>query len=340
MYETDLCTAVAYLWHPGFPIDEIRTPLPRPMIEYELGIVSDKDDVPISSVFGATPPPYSSDSSFVILRLKAVTFLARVLKLRQDKPEIESPLAAPVTPEPHGCSYPGSPFPAYVTHPQGFARLKSGLDRFVDSLPENHRPPWQWDSEDDSDLMLPRVPIYRDTSVLHFLIGNAYLQLWNVRALDAENHRAILIARRLVNVMYLFQTEPLTTGYDIFMITIWNEVAMILLREAKRLQYIGEREKAGQIDADLGVAIMALKKWGDVDLANEHDGADIAAMNGKMLDQLRAMSEQDWAEAVAESQRRYGDGAPGSPGIQSAAMADLATMMCKSSASAGHTSFT
>ncbi|TXT09443.1 uncharacterized protein COLE_03377 [Cutaneotrichosporon oleaginosum] len=337
VYETDLCTAVAYLWHSGFPIDEIRTPLPRPMIEYELGIVSEKDDVPIGSVFGATPPPYNSDTSFMVLRIKAVTFLARVLKLRQDKPEIEQPQVAPATPEPHGCSYPGSPFPAHITHPQGFARLKSGLDRFVASLPEYMQPPWQWDSEDDRDLSLPRVQIGRDTSIIHFLIGNAYMQLWNVRALDAENTVAILIARRLVNVMYLFQTEPLSTGYDIFMITIWNEVAMILLREAKRLQYVGDHEKAALIDADLGVAITALKKWGDVDLANEHDGADIAAMNGKMLDQLRAMSEQDWAEAVAESQRRYGGGAPGSPGVASAAMAGLASMTCPQRASCGAT---
>ncbi|BEI80560.1 hypothetical protein CcaverHIS002_0110890 [Cutaneotrichosporon cavernicola] len=335
VYETDLCTAVAYLWHPGFPIDEIRTPLPRPMIEYELGIVSEKDDIPISSVFDATPYPYSSDTSFMVLRIKAVTFLSRVLKLRQDKPELEQPQVAPATPEPHGCSYPGSPFPAHITHPKGFASLKAGMDRFIASLPEQMQPPWQWDSEDDSDLGLPRVQMGRDTSILHFLIGNAYMQLWNVRALDAENTIAILIARRLVNVMYLFQTDPLSTGYDIFMITIWNEVAMILLREAKRLQYVGDAKKAALIDADLDVAITALKKWGDVDLANEHDGADIAAMNGKMLDQLRAMSEQDWAESIAESQRRYGGGGPGSPGVTPVSMAGLADMVCPELASSG-----
>ncbi|GMK57591.1 hypothetical protein CspeluHIS016_0404250 [Cutaneotrichosporon spelunceum] len=335
VYETDLCTAVAYLWHPGFPIDEIRTPLPRPMIEYELGIVSDKDDIPISSVFAATPSPYSSDMSFMVLRIKAVTFLSRVLKLRQDKPELEQPQVAPATPEPHGCSYPGSPFPAHITHPQGFANLKAGMDRFIASLPEHMQPPWQWDSEDDRDLSLPRVQMGRDTSILHFLIGNAYMQLWNVRALDAENTIALLIARRLVNVMCLFQTDPLSTGYDIFMITIWNEVAMILLREAKRLQYVGEVKKAALIDADLDVAITALKKWGDVDLANEHDGADIAAMNGKMLDQLRAMSEQDWAEAIAESQRRYGGGGPGSPGATPASVVGLANIICPQRASSG-----
>lgn len=309
VYEVDLCTAVAYLWHTGLPIEDIRTPLPRPMIEYEIGIVSSKDDVPISSVFEATPPPFPADSSFLVLRIKALTFLARVLKLRQEKNEVNPPAEKHEAAAAHVCSYPGSVHPAYVTHPTGFARVKNGLDHFVETLPAEHKPPWKWD--EGEDVTLPRVQLARETSVLHFLTGNSYMQLWNVRALDAENTVAILIARRLVNVMYMFQTEPMSSGYDIFIITIWNEVAMVLVREAKRLQFLGETARAAAIDADLGVAIAALKKWGDVDVANEHDGADIAAINGKMLDQLRAMGQEDWAEAVAESQRRFGGGSGG-----------------------------
>lgn len=307
MYEVDLCTAVAYLWHTGLPMEDIRTPFPRPLVEYELGIVSSIDDQSVDTVLDPPTGPPRTDTSFMVLRIKAVTLLARVLKLRQERPEVSLPVnAAPDSPltGPHVGSYPGSALPSFATHPTGFAKTKRALDHYCDTLPEEHKAPWRWD---EGDVMtLPRVAISRESSVLHFLLGNAYMQLWNVRALDADNAVAILVARRLVNVMYLFQTEPMSTGYDIFMITIWNEVAMVLVREVKRLQHLGEPERAAEIDSDLGVAIAALKKWGDVDISTEHDGADIAAINGKMLEQLRLMSQEDWSEAMAESRRRYG----------------------------------
>jgi hypothetical protein len=305
VYEVDLCTAVAYLWHTGLPMEDIRTPFPRPMIEYELGLVSTIDDQSIDTVLDPPPGPSKQDNQFIVLRIKAVTLLARVLRMRQEKPEVTIPAPSPGSPTTSTVgSYPGSALPPFATHPSGFARIKTALDRFCDALPPEHSAPWRWD--EGEDMTLPRVSLTRESSVLHFLLGNAYMQLWNVRALDADNAVAILVARRLVNVMYLFQTEPMSTGYDIFMITIWNEVAMVLVREVKRLQHLGQDERASQIDADLGVAISALKKWGDVDISTEHDGADIAAINGKMLEQLRLMSKEDWAEAMAESRRRYG----------------------------------
>jgi hypothetical protein len=305
VYEVDLCTAVAYLWHTGLPMEDIRTPFPRPMIEYELNLVSSIDDQSVDTVLDP-PTGAHNDTSFLVLRIKALTLLARVLKMRQERPEVKLPAPSPESPTAGvgNGSYPGSALPPFATHPTGFARIKAALDHYCDALPEEHRAPWRWD--EGEDLTLPRVSITRESSVLHFLLGNAYMQLWNVRALDADNAVAILVARRLVNVMYLFQTEPMSTGYDIFMITIWNEVAMVLVRETKRLQHLGHDDRAAKIDADLGVAIAALKKWGDVDISTEHDGADIAAINGKMLEQLRLMSIEDWAEAMAESRRRYG----------------------------------
>ncbi|TXT10714.1 hypothetical protein VHUM_02219 [Vanrija humicola] len=304
VYEVDLCTAIAYLWHTGLPIEDVRTPFPRPLFEYELGLVSIQDDISLQSLLD--PPPSglarSADSSFIVLRMKALTLLARVLKLRQERPEVDSPPSPSAGPP--TCSYPGSPAPAFATHPAGFVRIKRALDNYAAQLPQEHKAPWQWD--EGENMTMPRVAISRESSVLHFLLGNAYMQLWNVRALDADNSVALLVARRLVNVMYLFQTEPMSTGYDIFMITIWNEVAMVLVREVKRLSHIGERARAAEVDSDLGVAIAAMKKWGDVDISNQHDGSDIAAINGKMLEQLRLMSEEDWAEAMAESSRRFG----------------------------------
>lgn len=306
VYETDLCTAVGYLWHTGLPMEDIRTPFPRPMIEYELGLVSTVDDLSIDSVLDPKDNPRGLDNSFIVLRMKALTLLARVLKLRQERPEVAMPDMSPepVASGPHVCSYPGSSLPPYATHPTGFAKVKAALDYYVDHLPDEHRPPWRWDEGDD--VMLPRVALSRESSVLHFLVGNAYMQLWNMRALDSDNSVALLVARRLVNVMYLYQTEPLSTGYDIFIITIWNEVAMVLVREMKRLQHVGETDRAHLVDGDLSVAIAAMKKWGDVDIAAEHDGKDIAVINGKMLEQLRLMSQEDWAEAIQESRRRYG----------------------------------
>lgn len=304
VYEVDLCTAIAYLWHTGLPIEDVRTPFPRPLFEYELGLVSIQDDISLQSLLDPPPTGHSrsADSSFIVLRMKALTLLARVLKLRQERPEVDSPPSPSAGPP--TCSYPGSPAPAFATHPAGFVRIKRALDNYAAQLPQEHKAPWQWDEGDN--MMMPRVAISRESSVLHFLLGNAYMQLWNVRSLDADNAVALLVARRLVNVMYLFQTEPMSTGYDIFMITIWNEVAMVLVREVKRLSHIGERARAAEVDSDLGVAIAAMKKWGDVDISNQHDGSDIAAINGKMLEQLRLMSEEDWAEAMVESSRRFG----------------------------------
>jgi hypothetical protein len=90
---------------------------------------------------------------------------------------------------------------------------------------------------------------------------------------------------------------------------------MILLREMKRLQHlgdvIGEEESAGltsdaaSLESDLDVVTNAIKHWaGLTDATDYGNTVDIAAINSKTLDALRAMSYDEWYEAFDESRRR------------------------------------
>jgi hypothetical protein len=128
----DQCTAIAFMWEPYFDPDTITTPFPRPVDEYILGLVSEADDVPLSSVldpsFGGT-----AHDSFLNLRIKALTLLSKTISLRHA--------------------------------PDRFSQIKASLDRLCDGLPAEFRSPWpRWDEGDA--LNFPRMPVTRDMAVV------------------------------------------------------------------------------------------------------------------------------------------------------------------------------
>jgi hypothetical protein len=59
------------------------------------------------------------------------------------------------------------------------------------------------------------------------------------------------------------------------------------------------------IDADLDVVTNMLKSWASAASQTvETTETDVAALNLRMLDSLRAASLEEWAAAVAEARRR------------------------------------
>jgi hypothetical protein len=155
--------------------------------------VTPADDVPLSSIFDPTVPG-KAHNSFRVIRLQALALLNRAIAIRR----------IPVVVDP-------SPW-----DPR-FAQVKAALDRFCDNLPPTFRSPWpRWD--DGADMSMPRVAVAREASVVvssfprtgltqQFLVGNAYLQLWNVNSLEDPNIKAVFIARRVVNLILLFSSQ-------------------------------------------------------------------------------------------------------------------------------------
>jgi hypothetical protein len=176
--------------------------------------------------------------------MKALTLLSQAVKLRNVLPEPKGSaigeMAIPVRSS-------GTSKAAFVSNPTAFTRLKSSLERYCDQLPASHRPPWKrWD--EGTERLQPRIRTGKDTAVLvrlhtqerltwqNFLIGNAYMQLWNVNSLAAENSEAVLVARRIVDFVCTYSgldvSETLarpvfdsfalqmTGGYDTFIITV------------------------------------------------------------------------------------------------------------------------
>jgi len=262
-------------------------------------MVSHQDDIRIDSVFEAAATSQPSHESFHVLRIKALTLLAECAKLRRQRPEVgQSP--------PRGGGLPTLSTASFVSNPHRFSQLKAALDQFVRQLPHEYRVPWeQWD---EGDEVLPHgSPRVRSDGIgIHFLVGNAYLQLWNIRSLRDENSKAVLVARRMANLIPYFQPPAASSGYDVFLITVWNDVAMILLREVKRLLLMGNPFESAGIDVDLDVVTNAIRVWASRAIVGDHEGIDVAAINTKMFARLRALSLDEWVEAFEESSRRYG----------------------------------
>jgi len=262
-------------------------------------MLSEADDVSVASIMDTEKMPGAPDG-FFCLRMQALTFLTEAVRLC----DFHLQKATPGFPKDSSSASKSAKKAAFLSHPASFDRLKFALDRFCDSLPPQHRAPWtRWD--EGSDTKVPWMGIRKDTAVLSFLIANAYLTMWNVRALSSENSRALLVAKRIVNVLCLFSPMEMLGGYDVFLIVGWNEVAMILLREVKRLQLTGQYDAALPIQADLNIVLTALRAWAGFAVSTDHEGVDVAAVNTKILDRLLAMTPAEWLEAIEESDRRY-----------------------------------
>jgi hypothetical protein len=64
--------------------------------------------------------------------------------------------------------------------------------------------------------------------------------------------------------------------------------------------------EASIIEVDLDIVTNTIKAWAGTTLNRVHDAIDIAAINTKMLADLRALPIEEWIEAFEESSRRYG----------------------------------
>lgn len=124
----------------GFNAEDVITPFPRPMVEYELGLTNETDTLSLPSIVNPTRGIYHRDNSFMVLRLKALTLLGRAMKLRRLFAEDGEPIP----------KLDGSHLCAQVRTPRAFDKLKFALDHYMESLPGERRPPWNtWDAEDD-----------------------------------------------------------------------------------------------------------------------------------------------------------------------------------------------
>lgn len=60
------------------------------------------------------------------------------------------------------------------------------------------------------------------------------------------------------------------------------------------------------MEDDLDVVIAALNEWARHRSELAYDAVDIAAVNNRLLGQLRKTSVEEWAVAMEEAQRRFG----------------------------------
>ncbi|OXH37554.1 hypothetical protein J008_02158 [Cryptococcus neoformans] len=91
IFVVDRCGSISTQWVPAIPDDAIITPFPRPLHEYELGLVTEADNISISSIYAPSPPrsrPLRYDyADLVKIRLRAITLLERASKLMYLPPE-------------------------------------------------------------------------------------------------------------------------------------------------------------------------------------------------------------------------------------------------------------
>lgn len=87
---------------PSIPDYEVRTPYPKPLYEYELGLTSQKDDYSLSSMDDDINPPqelpHDSDASAAILYIRSLALLERASKLMYLPVERDSPVYDSLTP--------------------------------------------------------------------------------------------------------------------------------------------------------------------------------------------------------------------------------------------------
>ena len=90
IYVVDRCGAISTMWPCAIPDEIVSTPFPRPLYEYELGLVSRADDRTMSSVWAPTPPPPLppyADATYASVRMRSLGILDRASKLIHLDPE-------------------------------------------------------------------------------------------------------------------------------------------------------------------------------------------------------------------------------------------------------------
>ena len=260
IYATDRSGAISYAWPVAMPDDIITTPYPKPLYEYELGLVSTEDDRSISELYDPSPKspmPHYSDSTIFALRMRAMSILDRSSKLMYLPPErnwerwLQESSISPnsqhsitppaginpsdghwaedfVTPDqyfaiygtqpagtPSGGATKGWMRTARVRTPRAYDEVRLALERLELDLPQEFRTNWYaWDGKPPDWHNLKRP---RDFISQHFIIGCAWMFLFDVFSFNTANDRAVQVARRIVTSIVKVTSDPYgSTEVDIF----------------------------------------------------------------------------------------------------------------------------
>nr|XP_019009262.1 uncharacterized protein I206_05910 [Kwoniella pini CBS 10737]OCF48043.1 hypothetical protein I206_05910 [Kwoniella pini CBS 10737] len=313
IYTTDRCGSISTQWPPAIPDDIVTTPFPRPLHEYELGLVTEQDDLKsVQSIYKPTfhhnPLPHYTETTMISIRLRSISILERASKLMYVTPEegwersIPTQIYSTVNSSSNSPSaniddylfsqiksaagfdqnfYPGSGSgsgststngrrsskqkegwtrTARIRTPKAYEEVKQALLRIETDLPPEWRVEWwKWDGKvQEWHFTKPR----KDLITLHFVLGCAWMFLYDVFAFNAENTDAVNVAKRLTVTVRFVRKDAMTSDLDVFIAMTWSFISKILIREMKRLQSIGDITGANELEPDISVLVTALKEFG------------------------------------------------------------------------------
>ncbi|OCF34322.1 hypothetical protein I316_03836 [Kwoniella heveanensis BCC8398] len=301
IYTTDRCGSISTQWPPAINDDDVCTPFPRPLHEYELGLVTEDDDQSLSTIYRPSPfhrpLPHYTEKTLISIRLRAISILERSSKLMYLHPEdgwdtaFSTSASASSADSPENPNYSGiddyliqqmafaaglnpvdsdpSKRPrlkggwtrtARIRTPKAYEEVKSALLRIEADLPPEWRTNWfVWDGKvQDWHFGKPR----KDLITLHFVLGCAWMFLFDVFSFNAENHDAVNVAKRLTVTVRFVSKEVMVSDLDVFIAMTWSFISKILIREMKRLQAMGDTSGVASLEADIETLISALRQFG------------------------------------------------------------------------------
>ncbi|WWC95459.1 hypothetical protein V866_002323 [Kwoniella sp. B9012] len=312
IYVTDRCGSISTQWPPAISDEVVTTPFPRPLHEYELGLVTEQDDhQSIQSIYKISPLhnplPHYAETTLISIRLRAICILERASKLMYQPPEEGwerfLPLSNPTSTS-NSNSNSNSPtsniddyiysqistaagfVPSYQTTghgthhnsnsnnrskegwtrtarirtPKAYEEVKQALLKIESDLPPEWRVEWwKWDGKVQEWHF---TKARKDLITLHFVLGCAWMFLYDVFSFNAENTDAINVAKRLTVTVRFVSKEVMTSDLDVFIAMTWSFISKILIREMKRLQSLGDVTGANSLEPDVQILVTALREFG------------------------------------------------------------------------------
>ncbi|ORY34613.1 hypothetical protein BCR39DRAFT_513615 [Naematelia encephala] len=270
-----------------------------------------------------TTLPHYNESTAVILRLRSLAILERSSKLMYLKPERgwedKLPPSSRASPASKAASSPLSGIDEYLSYqnkaalgisgpslwgqspasesgkeeswmrtprirtPKAYEEVRQALLRVEQDLPPERRTNWEcWDGNvQDWHFSPPKQDVY----TLHFILGCAWMFLFDVFSFGASNDKAVTIARRLVFSIRALARENLSGELDVFIAMCWSFIVKILIREVKRLQAIGDIAATEPLENDIDAVVSALKIFGQ--------RYNIAQMQAVRADRYRKSNVED-----------------------------------------------
>ncbi|OCF77881.1 hypothetical protein I204_01884 [Kwoniella mangroviensis CBS 8886] len=312
IYITDRCGSISTQWPPAISDEVVTTPFPRPLHEYELGLVTEQDDhQSIQSLYRPSPHhnplPHYAETTLISIRLRAICILERASKLMYQPPEEgwerSLPLSNPTstsnsnsnsnspssniydyiysqistaagfmpsyqttgngthrTSNSHSRSREGWTRTARIRTPKAYEEVKQALLKIESDLPPEWRVEWwKWDGKVQEWHF---TKARKDLITLHFVLGCAWMFLYDVFSFNAENTDAINVAKRLTVTVRFVSKEVMTSDLDVFIAMTWSFISKILIREMKRLQSLGDVAGANSLEPDVQILVTALKEFG------------------------------------------------------------------------------